>query len=74
MTHDELRTLALEFMVEHYGRPISLDEDAREQWHRDLGLIFNFANTIFIRVATMSNSPNRETAPSTARSRPPTTT
>lgn len=47
MTPDDLRSLALNFMLENYGRPLTLEPDARDQWHRDLGLLMHFANVAF---------------------------
>ena len=58
MTYDELHALTLEFMVENYGRPITLEPEERDRWHETLGVLTHFANTLFNRVCTNSNSPN----------------
>ena len=38
----ELYTKAIAFMTEFFGHPLELDQDAREKWYRDHGLLIQF--------------------------------
>lgn len=44
VSYQEWTARALNFMVENYGRPIDLEDDARERWHEQLGVLMHFVN------------------------------
>lgn len=46
---DELRTAALVFMQEEYGRYERGDEEARDRWYERLGMLGIFATWLFER-------------------------
>lgn len=47
MTHEELLNKSRAFMVATRGRPGDQDEEARERWYQDLGLLAHFLSYAF---------------------------
>lgn len=47
-TKDELVQAATEFMVREEGLPKDLDPESRQEWRRDMGLLFQFCTELFV--------------------------
>jgi hypothetical protein len=41
-SHAEMIERVREWMVENYGRPIELDEEAKDRWHERCGMLASF--------------------------------
>lgn len=46
-TRDEMRSRAIQWLIEQYGRPIELDEAEKDRWHERCGLLYAFIHDHF---------------------------
>ena len=46
-SHAEMLERVREWMIENYGRPIELDEEAKDRWHERCGMLASFVYDYF---------------------------